>query len=163
MHELELEARIGLEAGEVVVEDGDSTFATGEAVNVAARLQQAASPGEIRLGPGARRLAAGAAEVEDAGPIEIKGRSSQWICVRSVIEVAWSRRRRPRGELELLENTFARAVRNRRAQLVTVFGEAGLERPAWSASSSRASSVRQSCPAGRCTGKASRTGRSPRW
>ena len=30
------------------------------------------------------------------------------------------------AELELLENTFARAVRNRRAQLVTVFGEAGL-------------------------------------
>ena len=31
-HELELEARVGVEAGEVVVEDGESTFATGEAV-----------------------------------------------------------------------------------------------------------------------------------
>src|SRR4029077_17221379 len=31
VHELGLEARIGLEAGEVVVEDWDSTFATGEA------------------------------------------------------------------------------------------------------------------------------------
>ena len=170
VHELELEARIGLEAGEVVVEDGDSTFATGEAVNVAARLQQAASPGEIRLGPGARRLAAGAAEVEDAGPIEIKGRSEPvwtWRAVRvlegrsRLVEAPFVGRE---AELELLENTFARAVRNRRAQLVTVFGEAGLERPDWSASSSRASSVRQSSPAERCrTGKASRTGRSPRW
>ncbi len=47
----ELPVRIGIEAGEVVVEDGDSTFATGEAVNVAARLQQAAEPGEILIGP----------------------------------------------------------------------------------------------------------------
>src|SRR5881394_2714228 len=36
VRELELEARIGIESGEVVAEDGDSTFATGEAVNLAA-------------------------------------------------------------------------------------------------------------------------------
>src|ERR671928_1364265 len=36
VHELGLEARIGVEAGEVVAEDGDSTFATGEAVHIAA-------------------------------------------------------------------------------------------------------------------------------
>jgi class 3 adenylate cyclase len=47
----ELPVRIGIEAGEVVVEDGDSTFATGEALNVAARLQQSAEPGEILIGP----------------------------------------------------------------------------------------------------------------
>ena len=43
--ELELEARIGIEAGEVVVDGSESTFATGEAVNLAARLQEAARPG----------------------------------------------------------------------------------------------------------------------
>src|SRR5919108_445965 len=47
---LELEARVGIEAGEVVVDETDSTFATGEAVNVAARLQQAAGPGEFLAG-----------------------------------------------------------------------------------------------------------------
>ena len=56
VHGLGLEARIGVEAGEVVADDSDSTFATGEAVNVAARLQQAAAPGEILIGPFARRL-----------------------------------------------------------------------------------------------------------
>ena len=45
VEELGLEARIGIEAGELVVEDSESTFATGEAVNLAARLQQAARPG----------------------------------------------------------------------------------------------------------------------
>ena len=52
----ELPVRIGIEAGEVVVEDGDSTFATGEALNVAARLQQSAEPGEILIGPTAYGL-----------------------------------------------------------------------------------------------------------
>src|SRR5256886_5819471 len=47
VHELGLEARVGVEAGEVLVDEVDSTFATGEAVNVAARLQQAARSGEI--------------------------------------------------------------------------------------------------------------------
>src|SRR5438034_4141030 len=60
VHTEGLEARIGVESGEVVVEDAESTFATGEAVNVAARLQQGAAPGEIRIGPGTRRLAPGA-------------------------------------------------------------------------------------------------------
>ena len=61
---LELEARIGIEAGEVVVESSESTFATGEAVNLAARLQEAARPGEILVGPTAYRLAGGSLVVE---------------------------------------------------------------------------------------------------
>src|SRR6266700_6777879 len=44
---LGLEARIGIESGEVVADDGESTFATGEAVNLASRLQAAAAPNEI--------------------------------------------------------------------------------------------------------------------
>ena len=59
VHDLGLEARIGVEAGEVVADSGDSTFATGEAVNLAARLQQAAEPGQILIGPAALRLTTG--------------------------------------------------------------------------------------------------------
>src|SRR5437763_88622 len=73
VHELELEARIGIESGEVVADESDSTFATGEAVNVAARLQQAAEPGHVLLGPGAHRLTLGSIEVEDIGPVEVHG------------------------------------------------------------------------------------------
>src|SRR5213079_3581966 len=64
VRELGLEARVGIEAGEVVVDEADSTFATGEAVNVAARLQQAAAPGEILVGDAAFRLTQGYIEVE---------------------------------------------------------------------------------------------------
>src|SRR4051794_24449224 len=71
--ELGLEARIGIESGEVVAEDGDSTFATGEAVNLAARLQAAAGANEILVGPGAARLVQGRVELVEIGPLELRG------------------------------------------------------------------------------------------
>ena len=128
---LGLAARIGVESGEVVVEDAESTFATGEAVNLAVRLQQAAEPGQVLLGQGARRLAAGAVEVESAGPLEIKGRTEPLWTWRALRVHDPSRLPAAplvgRGaELQLLENSFERAVRDRTVQLVTVFGDPGL-------------------------------------
>ncbi|TMK91020.1 MAG: adenylate/guanylate cyclase domain-containing protein, partial [Actinobacteria bacterium] len=76
VEELSLEVRIGVEAGEVVADDSDSTFATGEAVNIAARLQQMAKPGQILIGPGAYRLTLGRLVIEDVGPLVLKGRDT---------------------------------------------------------------------------------------
>jgi len=134
VYDLGLQARIGIEAGELVVEDAESTFATGEAVNLAARLQQAAMPGEILVGPTAYRLAAGSLVVEDAGPLELKGMDvplRAWRVVDMLDGPA-----RPLGpraplvgrvaELELLENTFSRTLRDRRAHLFTMYGEPGV-------------------------------------
>ncbi len=129
----ELPVRIGIEAGEVVVDDGDSTFATGEALNVAARLQQSAEPGEILMGPTACGLAAGVV-TEPLGQRPLRGFPGGFEVRRVVCA------QRPTGrplnvdapyvgreeELDLLENAFARAVRDRRAQLVTIFGEPGI-------------------------------------
>jgi class 3 adenylate cyclase/tetratricopeptide (TPR) repeat protein len=131
VEDLQLSVRIGIESGEVVVEDGESTFATGEAVNLAARLQQAAQPGEILLGPAARRLAAGAVEVDDVGPLDVRGRPDPVWTARAVRVHASTRRVATpfvgrEAELALLETSLARAVRDRRAQLVTIFGEPGL-------------------------------------
>ncbi|HEX7084690.1 MAG TPA: AAA family ATPase [Gaiellaceae bacterium] len=132
VHELGLEARVGVEAGELVVDDSASTFATGEALNLAARLQQAAAPGEIVLGPAVRRLAAGTVEVEDAGLLEVRGRREPlwtWRALRPLdmpkrVSAAWFVGRDE--ELELLQNALARTVRDGRASLVTVFGEPGI-------------------------------------
>ena len=134
VRELGLEARIGIEAGELVVESAESTFATGEAVNLAARLQQVARPGEILVGPTAYRLAAGSLVVEDAGPLELKGMNGQLRAWRLVdAHDGPTRSLGPRAplvgrdtELELLENTFARTVRDRRAHLFTIYGEPGV-------------------------------------
>src|SRR3954468_13236385 len=73
VRELGLEARIGIESGEVVAEDGESTFATGEAVNLAARLQQHAAPNETLIGPGAARLLRDRVEIAPLHPIELRG------------------------------------------------------------------------------------------
>ena len=131
---LGLQARIGIEAGELVVESADSTFATGEAVNLAARLQQVASPGEILVGPTAYRLAAGSVVAEDAGPLELKGMGAPLRAWRLV--AALDGPGRPLGpraplvgrteELELLENTFERTMRDRRAHIFTIYGEPGV-------------------------------------
>jgi class 3 adenylate cyclase/tetratricopeptide (TPR) repeat protein len=130
----QIEARIGIEAGEVVVESADSTFATGEAVNLAARLQEAARPGEILVGPTAYRLAAGTLVVEDAGPLELKGLDGPLRAWRVVDMLDGPGRavgpRAPlvgrSAELELLENTFNRGLRDRRAHLFTIYGEPGV-------------------------------------
>ena len=133
VHELELEARIGIESGEVVADDSDSTFATGEAVNVAARLQQAAEPGQVLLGPGAHRLTLGRVEVEDVGPVELKGLGRElwtWRALSGKAEEVHAMQQAPLvgrdSELELLQNTYDRALRDRRAHLFTIYGEAGV-------------------------------------
>jgi class 3 adenylate cyclase len=74
VRELDLQARIGIESGEVVSDDQrESTFATGEPVNLAARLQQAAQPGEILVGAGTARLVQERIELESLAPVELRG------------------------------------------------------------------------------------------
>ena len=131
---LGLEARIGIEAGELVVDEAESSFVTGEAVNLAARLQQVAMPGEILIGPTAHRLAGAALVVEDAGPLELKGLeapSRAWRVLGALD--GGGRPSGPRAplvgrdaELDLLANTFTRVVRDERSHLFTIFGEPGV-------------------------------------
>jgi class 3 adenylate cyclase/tetratricopeptide (TPR) repeat protein len=131
---LGLEARVGIESGEVVAEDGDSTFATGEAVNLAARLQAEAGIGEILVGPHAARLVGGRIELEPAGARELRGwpdpvEAFRVVCaadpgtpIGTVAAPLVGRE----AELELLENTYARTVRDGRATLFTIYGDPGV-------------------------------------
>jgi class 3 adenylate cyclase/tetratricopeptide (TPR) repeat protein len=137
IRELGLEARVGIESGEVVAEDHSSTFATGEAVNLAARLQQHAAANEILVGPRAARLLRDRVELEPLHPIELRGwdepvLASRVVCAVELGEVPGlgAPLAAPligrETELELLENTLARTVRDRRAGLLTVYGEPGV-------------------------------------
>ncbi|HYA09027.1 MAG TPA: AAA family ATPase, partial [Gaiellaceae bacterium] len=134
VEELGLHARIGIESGEVVTEDADSTFATGEAVNLAARLQQQASVDEILVGPAAARLVRDRVELEPVPPLELRGwrdpvPASRVLCavelgepVRSLEAFLVGRE----SELDLLETSFHRTARDRRASLVTLYGDPGV-------------------------------------
>ena len=133
--ELDLEARVGIESGEVVAEDSrDSTFATGEPVNIAARLQAEAKPGEILVGPGTASLLQGVIELEALGPLDLRGFDHPVLAHRAICATELGRPLRSLAaplvgrdtELELLENTFARTVRDKRATLVTVYGDPGV-------------------------------------
>ena len=72
-----LSLRIGVNTGEVVVGQAreQSSFVTGDAVNVAARLEQAAEPGEILVGERAAALVAGAFEFDAPMRVEAKGKA----------------------------------------------------------------------------------------
>jgi tetratricopeptide (TPR) repeat protein len=69
-----LEARIGINTGEVVVGGEGETLVTGDAVNLAARLEQAAAPGETLIGERTRALVRDAVEAEPLEPLELKGK-----------------------------------------------------------------------------------------
>src|SRR5216117_2466527 len=70
--ELGLRGRIGVNTG-VVVTTTDETLATGDAMNVAARLEQAAEPGEVLIGAGTYELVSAALDAEAVEPLEVKG------------------------------------------------------------------------------------------
>src|SRR5256885_11841876 len=71
---LGLQGRIGVMTGEVVT-GTEERLATGDAVNVAARLEQAAEPGEVLVGQPTLALVRSAAEVEPVEPLELKGKA----------------------------------------------------------------------------------------
>src|ERR671936_177254 len=118
----------------VVVVESDSTFATGEAVTLVARLQQAAGAGEVLIGQHAYRLTSARVQTEDVGPLEIKGFGERIWTWRAtgVLDGAPARAAVAAPlvgrdtELELLQNTYERAIRNRRAHLFTIYGDPGV-------------------------------------
>ncbi len=108
-------------------------LATGDAVNIAARLQQAAAPGQILLGEATRGLAGEAAEAEPVEPLTLKGKREPVPAWRLVaVSTAAPERRLDtpivgRGsELALLEQAWLRARDERSCVLVTVVGSAGV-------------------------------------
>jgi class 3 adenylate cyclase/tetratricopeptide (TPR) repeat protein len=132
-----LEARIGVNTGEVVAgkDEAGDRLATGDAVNVAARLEQAAAPGDILLGERTLELARDAIEAEPIEALSLKGKAERLAPYRllRVIEGAPAFSRQldaplvgRQAELAVLRGAFGQAVSERRCRLVTVVGPAGI-------------------------------------
>jgi tetratricopeptide (TPR) repeat protein len=128
---LGVQARLGVNTGEIVT-SGHGTLVTGDAVNVSARLEQAARPGEILIGAETAELAGVAAAVEELEPLELKGKVEPVAAFRLVsVGEAPRRAHGPRfvgreAELALLRATWSRASECSRCELVTIFGEPGV-------------------------------------
>ena len=132
-----IEVRTGVNTGEVVAGDaaGGQRLATGDAVNVAKRFEEAAPPGEILIGEPTYRLVRDAVDVEAVEPLSLKGKSEQVSAYRLVALAGDSPGRARRldspmvgreRELTGLEQAYRRAVEERACHLFTVLGPAGV-------------------------------------
>jgi class 3 adenylate cyclase/predicted ATPase len=127
---LGVQARIGINTGEVVGGIRGS-LATGDAVNVAARLEQAAQPGEILIGAKTLALVQDVAVVEALEPLELKGKSKPVPAFRLDAITGTSQRRHDTRfvgrseELESLQGAWERVLDVPGCELVTVLGDAG--------------------------------------
>jgi class 3 adenylate cyclase/tetratricopeptide (TPR) repeat protein len=131
---LGLEVRIGVNTGEVVAGSGE-TLATGDAVNVAARLEQAAGTGEVLIGGATERLVRDRVRTEPVTPLALKGKSEPVPAFRVLALLddvpAFTR---PIGapfvgreqELAQLERALANAAESRVPQLATIVGPPGI-------------------------------------
>ena len=74
---VQIAIRTGINSGDVVAGDASAgqALVTGDAVNVAARLQQAAAPGETLIGDLTRRLVGDAVDAEPLEALAVRGKS----------------------------------------------------------------------------------------
>jgi class 3 adenylate cyclase/tetratricopeptide (TPR) repeat protein len=132
-----VEWRMGINTGEVVAGDGSAAqrIVTGDAVNVAARLEGAAAPGEILLGADTFAMVRSAVSAKAVEPLSLKGKAEPVPAWRltGVLD-ATGRHARPleaplvgrQRPLRLLDEAFREAVEERICHLFTVLGVAGV-------------------------------------
>ena len=132
-----IQTRTGVNTGEVLVGARSATegLVTGDAVNVAARLEQAAQPGQVLIGEATYRLVRDSVSAEPVEPLSVKGKSDQLraFTLTSVLSSPDHPVRRMgspmvgrESERMLLRWAFDRAVQDRSCQLATVLGAAGV-------------------------------------
>jgi class 3 adenylate cyclase/tetratricopeptide (TPR) repeat protein len=132
-----LQLRTGVNTGEVVAGTAaaGSALVLGDAVNVAARLEQAAAPGEVLIGQTTWQLVRDAVTAEPVAPLALKGKADHvaaWRLLRVTPDIPGHARRRDvpmvgrEPQRRLLLDAFNRVVTERACQLVTVLGAAGV-------------------------------------
>ena len=136
-HDVEIRIRIGVNTGEVVAGDPSAgqALVTGDTVNVAARLEQAAGAGEVLLGEPTYRLVKDAVEVEEVAPLDLKGKSEP-VPAHRLTAVAAGVMGHARNldspmvgrdeELDLLRRALHRVATEPTSHLFTLLGPAGV-------------------------------------
>jgi len=131
-----LQNRTGVNTGEVVTGDTGASqrLATGDVVNVAARLEQAAPAGEVLIGESTYRLVRDAVEVVPVEPLQLKGKPEPVLAYRLISVTEGARSTRPADlalvgrarEIAALDAELRRSIAGPECRLVTLLGEAGV-------------------------------------
>ncbi|MGH2674237.1 MAG: ATP-binding protein [Actinomycetota bacterium] len=131
--EAPLRVRVGINTGAVVASmaPADDFLVSGAAVNLAARLQEAAEPGEVLVGETTWLLTRHAATFGESRRVAAKGFADEpSACPVLSLSPRSSRRTIPlvgrRRELDLIRGAFERSMEASRAHLVTMVGEPGI-------------------------------------
>ena len=136
-HGVDVRIRIGVNTGEVVAGDPSAgqRLVTGDTVNVAARLEQAAGAGEVLLGQTTYRLVKDAVRVEPVEPLELKGKTER-VPAHRLLEVLTDTAGHVRNldapmvgrdkEHAILRQALQRVVDERTSHLFTLLGPAGV-------------------------------------
>ena len=135
-----IEVRVGINTGLVVVGEVGSDLrveytALGDAINTAARMEQTADPGTVRIAERTRSLVGAAFDIESIGPVQVKGKSEPVPSYR-VLQVAGgfsSRRRSPivGRETELARfDELRESLADGTGWIASIIGEAGLGKSA---------------------------------
>src|SRR5262249_27586475 len=128
---LGVEGRIGVNTGEVLT-GTEERLATGDAVNVAARLEQAAEAGEVLIGAEMLSLVEGSVDIGDRRHLGLKGKSQPvvgypLVAVREATERSHASRFVGRErELQHLVGAWERALAGPGCELVTIVGDPGV-------------------------------------
>jgi class 3 adenylate cyclase/tetratricopeptide (TPR) repeat protein len=134
---IELENRTGIATGEVIASgsSGGDRLVTGDAVNVAARLEQAAAPGEVLLNQETFALVGHAVRAQETAPLELRGKSEPARAFRLVgvdrdapaftrhLDTPLTGRE---DELAALVCEAERCRAERACRIVTILGEPGI-------------------------------------
>jgi class 3 adenylate cyclase/tetratricopeptide (TPR) repeat protein len=156
-----LQVRTAVATGEVIASDPSAgqAFVTGDAANVAARLETSAQPGEILIGEQTHRLVSAAVEAEPVEPFLVKGKAEPlraWrlLDVRSGAQLVPRRLDIPMvgrtRELADLLAVYERARGERSCQVVTIAGEPGIGKSRLSEELAREVGDEASVLRGRC-------------
>jgi class 3 adenylate cyclase len=148
--ELGIQGRIGVNTGEVVTGTAER-LVTGDAVNVAARFEQAAAAGEVLIGESTHATVREGVVAERVEPLTLKGKAEPVAAFRvvAVLEAPershFSRFVGRVGELAQIGEAWQRAQAQARCELVTVVGEAGVGKSQTSGGRRRRSRTSPSC------------------
>jgi class 3 adenylate cyclase/tetratricopeptide (TPR) repeat protein len=129
--------RTGVNTGEVLAREpaDQEALVVGDAINVAARFEQTAEPGEILIGEATYRLVHDAVTAEPVGPVDLRGKTEPVTAWRLLGVLAhapgWSRRLDSpmvdrEHELARLEDAFHRVADTATCELATVMAPAGV-------------------------------------